>query len=98
MVSMIVAKAVNMTKKLNVPVVGVVENMSYLICPGCETKISFHEESGAHDFLQEMGLPLLGELPMTKGFARMTRGEESEESTKLFAPITDKILAEISKL
>ena len=43
------------------------------------TKISFHEESGVNDFLQEMGLPLLGELPMTRGFARLTKGEESEE-------------------
>lgn len=98
MVSMIVAKAVNMTKKLNVPVIGVVENMSYIVCPGCETKISFHEESGAHDFLKEMGLTLLGELPMTKGFERMTTGQECEDSAKLFAPITDKILEEISKL
>ena len=98
MVSMIVAKAVNMTKKLNVPVLGVVENMSYIVCPGCETKISFHEESGAHDFLQDMELPLLGELPMTKGFARMTRGEECNDSSALFSPIADKILEEIYKL
>ena len=98
MVSMIVAKAVNMVKKLNIEIIGLVENMSYIICPGCETKISFHEESGAHDFLKEMGLPLLGELPMTKGFARMTRGEESADSSAMFTPITDKILTEISKL
>lgn len=98
MVSMIVAKAVNMTKKLNVPVLGVVENMSYIICPDCKTKISFHEETGAHDFLKEMGLTLLGELPMTKGFARMTTGEECADSSTLFVPIADKILEEISKL
>lgn len=98
MVSMIVAKAVNMTKKLNVPVLGVVENMSYIVCPGCKTKISFHEESGAHDFLKDMNLTLLGELPMTKGFARMTKGEECADSTALFSPITDKILDIVSKL
>lgn len=98
MVSMIVAKAVNMAKKLNVPVLGVVENMSYILCPDCKTKISFHEESGAHDFLKDMGLPLLGELPMTKGFAKMTRGEECADSAALFTPITDNILNEFSKL
>lgn len=98
MVSMIVAKAVNMCKKLNVPVLGVVENMSYILCPDCKTKISFHEESGADDFLQDMGLTLLGELPMTKGFARMTRGEECSDSLAMFNPITDKILEKISKL
>ena len=39
MVSMIVAKAVNMTKKMNIPVLGVVENMSYIVCPGKEDGI-----------------------------------------------------------
>ena len=60
MVSMIVAKAVNMTKKMNIPVLGVVENMSYIVCPGCETKINFNEENGVNDFLNEMGLTLMG--------------------------------------
>ena len=98
MVSMIVAKAVNMTKKLNVPVLGVIENMSYIECPGCKTKISFHEESGAHDYLKDMNLPLLGELPMTKGIAKLTKGEDNLDSEKLFAPIAANILKEIEKL
>ena len=45
-----------------------------------------------------MGLPLLGELPMTKGFAKMTRGEECVDSSALFTPIADKILEGIKKL
>lgn len=98
MVSMIVAKAVNMTKKLNVPVLGVVENMSYILCPDCSTRISFHEETGAHDMLKEMNLRLLGELPMTKGIAKMTRGVTCEENEKMFAPIAENILEEINKL
>lgn len=98
MVSMIVAKAVNMTKKLNVPVIGIVENMSYIMCPGCNTKISFHEESGAYQYLKDMDLNLLGELPMTKGIAKLTRGEDSIDSEKMFAPIAANILKEIEKL
>ena len=97
MVSMIVAKAVNMTKKMNIPVLGVVENMSYIVCPGCETKISFNEENGVNDFLNEMGLTLLGELPMTKGIAGLTRGKE-EGVGELFKPIAENIVKEIEKL
>ena len=43
MVSMIVNKSINMTKMLKVPVLGVVENMSYILCPHCGEKISLHE-------------------------------------------------------
>lgn len=96
MVSMIVAKAVNMARKLNIPVLGVVENMSYIECPDCSKKISFNEDS-SHEFLEELKLPLLGELPMTMGIAHLTRGEESED-TKLFEPIANNIEKEINKL
>lgn len=96
MVSMIVAKAVNMAKKLNIPVVGVVENMSYIVCPGCETKIRFNEENGVNNFLAEMGLVLLGELPMTKEIAGLTRGVD--EYGELFSPIAEVILRETEKL
>lgn len=97
MVSMIVAKAVNMTKKLNVPVLGVIENMSYIQCPDCDTRISFHDELGAQLMLKEMGLTLLGELPMTRGIARMTSGEELKENEELFAPIAENILKKIER-
>ena len=97
MVSMIVAKAVNMSKKLNIPVVGVVENMSYILCPECNTKISFNDENGVNDFLAEMGLVLLGELPMTRGIANLTKGEE-QGTENLFAPIADVIIGEVDKL
>lgn len=98
MVSMIVAKAVNMTKKLDIPVIGVVENMSYILCPGCETKISFHDENGASDFLKDMNLTLLGELPMTKGIAIMTKGIDGEGVEALFSPITDKVIEKVKNL
>ena len=62
-----------LAKKLNIPVIGVVENMSYFLCPGCNTKISFNEENGVIDFLAEMGLVLLGELPMTRVIANLTK-------------------------
>lgn len=98
MVSMIVSKAVNMSKKLNVPVIGVVQNMSYILCPDCKTKISFHEENGGEEMLKSLDLRLLGELPMTRGIANMTKGESSEDIYELFGTITDKVIEEIKKL
>lgn len=97
MISMIVAKAVNMTKKLNIPVIGVVENMSYIQCPDCNTKISFHEENGASEFLKEMNLQLLGELPMTKGIASMTKGADPKDIDLIFSSITNNILNILNK-
>lgn len=91
MVSMIVAKAVNMARKMNVSVIGLVENMSYIICPGCETMIHFHEKTEESQMLQEMGLPLLGELPMRQEIARMTSGDDSGVGM-MFKEIADRFL------
>ena len=52
MISMIVAKAVNMAKMLNVKVLGVVENMSYIQCPDCDKKIKLFEAEETEKFLK----------------------------------------------
>lgn len=64
LVSMIVAKAVNMAKKMNVPIIGLVENMSYLLCPDCGRKISVFGESKADEVAKEYGIPMLAKLPI----------------------------------
>ena len=56
MISMIVAKAVNMAKMLNIKVLGVVENMSYIQCPDCDKKIKLFEGEETEKFLSEMEL------------------------------------------
>ena len=58
MISMIVAKAVNMAKMLNIKVLGVVENMSYIQCPDCDKKIKLFEGEETEKFLSEMDLKL----------------------------------------
>lgn len=72
MISMIVAKAVNMAKMLDVNILGVVENMSYIQCPDCDKKIKLFEGEETQSFLNEMNLELLGELPMTKEIVNIT--------------------------
>ena len=61
LVSMIVEKAVNMAKKMNVPILGLVENMSYLECPDCGKKIRVFGE-GHGDTV--CGVPVLAHLPL----------------------------------
>ncbi|MCR8744165.1 Mrp/NBP35 family ATP-binding protein [Romboutsia lituseburensis] len=83
MISMIVAKAVNMAKMLNVNVIGVVENMSYIQCPDCDKKIKLFEGEETNKFLDEMNLKLLGELPMTKEIVNITHNGVEEISNEL---------------
>lgn len=83
MISMIVAKGINMAKKLNVNVLGVVENMSYIQCPDCSKKIKLFDGKDTENFLKEMNLDLLGELPMTREIIEITHNGVSEVSDEL---------------
>lgn len=64
LVSMIVAKAVKMAELMNIPILGVVENMSYITCPDCDKKISVFGESHVEAICAEFHLPLLGKIPI----------------------------------
>jgi Mrp family chromosome partitioning ATPase len=69
LVSMIVGKAVNMAKMMNVPVVGMVENMSYAICPDCGRHINIFGESKGEAVAAEYGTRLLARLPLNPALA-----------------------------
>ncbi|MCI6138982.1 MAG: Mrp/NBP35 family ATP-binding protein [Clostridiaceae bacterium] len=71
LVSMIVSKAVNMAKKMDIPIVGIVENMSYLECPDCKKQISVFGESHVEEVAQEHGLKVLAKLPIDPKIAQM---------------------------
>ena len=64
LVSMIVEKAVRMAEKMNVPILGIIENMSYLLCPHCNEKINVFGESHIEALCQKEGLELLAKLPI----------------------------------
>ncbi len=59
-------RAVNMAKKLNIPKIGVVENMSGLICPHCGEEIDFFGNGGGEKMAMDMGTTFLGRVPMEK--------------------------------
>ena len=69
LVSMIVAKAVNMAKKMDIPILGLVENMSYLECPDCGKKINVFGQSHVDEAAQELGIPVFGKLPINPAYA-----------------------------
>ncbi len=71
LVSMIVAKAVNMAKLMNIPIVGIVENMSYVKCPDCGKEIKLFGESNIDAIAAEYGIPVIAKLPIDPAVARL---------------------------
>lgn len=70
LVSMIVGKAVNMAKMMNIPILGIVENMSYFECPDCKKRYQIFGESRLNEVAAEYHLPVLGRLPIDPALAR----------------------------
>jgi len=71
LVSMIVRKAVNMAGMMNIPVLGLVENMSYAICPDCGKKIEIFGKSRIAKEAADLSLPVLAQLPFDPAAANL---------------------------
>lgn len=69
LVSMIVAKAVKMANMMHIPVLGLVENYSYLLCPDCGRKINVFGKSRLEEVAEAMNLPILARLPIDPAVA-----------------------------
>ena len=69
LVSMIVAKAVKMAQMMNVPIIGIIENMSYVECPDCGKHIEVFGKSHLAEVAAVYKLPILGQIPMTPAIA-----------------------------
>jgi Mrp family chromosome partitioning ATPase len=71
LVSMIVTKAVNMANMMNIPIIGIVENMSFVKCPDCNKKIKVFGESHVKEISEKYSLQVLGELPINPDLAKV---------------------------
>ena len=79
LVGMIVAKAVKMAEKMAVPIVGLVENMSYLVCPDCGRKIYLFGEGKSEEAAKRHSLPLLAQMPIDPKLAALVDAGKIEE-------------------
>ena len=71
LVSMIVAKAVKMAEMMDIPVLGIVENMSYFKCPDCGKEIKIFGDSNIDKIAEEHDLEVLGRLPINPQLASL---------------------------
>ena len=69
LVSMIVGKAMKMASLMNIPVLGLVENMSYALCPDCGKKIHVFGESHISEIAEEYHVPVLAQMPINPSLA-----------------------------
>ena len=79
LVSMIVEKAVKMANMMNVPVLGLVENMSYVVCPDCGKEIRIFGNGKVDDIAQRYGFDILGRLPVDPALAALCDSGRIEE-------------------
>jgi len=79
LVSMVVAKAVNMAKEMDIPVLGLVENYSYVECGKCGEKMYVFGESHIEETARKFNLPVLGRLPLNPAIAKQVDAGKIEE-------------------
>ena len=95
LVRVIVEKAVKMAEAMKIPIVGLIENMSYIKCPDCGKDIHLFGESNINGIAKDYGLPVLARIPMSEGFSRAVDEGEIE---KLDAEYLDAAAALIEKI
>ena len=92
LVGMIVAKAVKMAEMMNIPVIGIVENMSYFKCPDCGKEHAIFGESKVAAAAAEYGIAHYARLPIDPAIATMVdAGEVEHVSGEHISPIADVI-------
>lgn len=79
MVSMIVKKVVKMAEKLNLNVLGVVENMSYVLCSCCNQKTKVFSNKDAKEYAEYLGTPLIAEMPIDLDLVENLQNKTAEE-------------------
>ena len=94
LVSLIVTKAIKMAEAMKIHVLGVIENMSYLICPKCEEKINLFGESHLEEFAKQMKFEILGKLPLN---SENTKLMDDGEIEKISLPEMQEIINKIKE-
>ena len=95
-------RGVAMFKRVNVPVLGVVENMSYFLCPSCGTRSDIFGHGGARKEAERLGVPFLGEVPLHMAIREKSDSglpvvatEPDSEHTQIYRAIASKVFEQI---
>jgi len=89
---MVVRKAVKMARMLGVPILGLVENMTFVRCPHCGEEIRVFGCSRAEDICRDTGIKLLGSLPLDPSISELgDRGEIESYETSIFETVPDLV-------
>lgn len=96
LVSQIVAKTINMSVQMNIPVLGLVENMAYVECKSCKEKNYIFGKSHAQEICKKYDINFLGSLPIKEEVAiKVDAGEIDDVNLEEINPIIDKITAKL---
>ena len=92
LVSMVVSKAIKMARLMNINVLGVIENMSYLKCPKCDERIPVFGESHLDEFAKKLDFKVLGKLPIvSENATKVDQGKIEEVEFPEFDEVTKAI-------
>jgi Mrp family chromosome partitioning ATPase len=90
---MVVRKAAQMAQYLTIPILGLVENMSYFVCPDTGKQHDLFGPSHAGEMAARLGVPFLGRLPIDPQIARLCdAGRIEEYPAEAFQPMADRIV------
>lgn len=95
LVGMIVKKAVKMAHMMNIPILGIVENMSYIKCPDCGRRISVFGESGVDALALEHGIPAVAKLPIDPELTKAADLGTIEDKADYFTEFLSQITAQL---
>lgn len=95
---LVVEKAANMTQMLNVPLLGVIENMSFATCPHCGEKFNIFGPSHVAEIEEKFDVPVLGELPLDPRIAELGDAGRLEEyeNPEIFEPLIQSVIQRVS--
>lgn len=92
LVRLIVKKALNMAESMHIPVLGLVENYSYVVCPDCGKEFRIFGESGIDALAEELNLPILGKMPIDTKLAELADGAFHQAENDYLAGAENRLM------
>jgi len=96
-------RAIRMYQKLNVPTLGIIENMSYFVCPGCSRESDIFGRGGAEQLAEQVGVPFLGGIPLYEPIRRggdagipIVESEPESAPARAFLQVAERTAAQVS--